>query len=402
MIKNYILENLPKTLRYNTEDEGTLLGLPYTYNVPCINDMFQEMYYWDTYFTNVGLIELGKLEQARNNIDDILYLINKLGFMPNGNRTYYCDRSQPPFAHLMVKDIYNCYGDKEWLNKAFIALKKEYDFWQTNRIAENGLNFYGGNNELDDWHREHLLADFFKRCGMNFTVAQEEKQRIAQTVYTFVESGWDCSNRFETDGYSYNPICLNSLLYGMETNMQTFSGILQNGEENIWRNRAEKRKELMNKYMLNPENGLYMDWNFREKRFSPVLSAASVYPIFTGLSETGEKEKGLLHRLMLPFGVSASLNENIKFPKMQWDYPIVWPPLQLISYKGCENYGFSQTAHSIAEKYIKLSEKVFAETGELWEKYNGLDGTVANNEYNAPPVIGWSAMTYIYFKNRIK
>ena len=96
-VREYIGSNWDNTTRFFTEDNDTLIGLPYPYTVPCIEGKFQEMYYWDVYFTNVGLIKSGRLSQAKNNVDNMCYLINKFGFVPNGNRTYYLSRSQPPF-----------------------------------------------------------------------------------------------------------------------------------------------------------------------------------------------------------------------------------------------------------------------------------------------------------------
>ena len=81
-VTEYINENLPKTVKYNPQGDGTLIGLPFRYTVPCPNEMFLEMYYWDTYFTNTGLIATGNLRLAKSNVDNMLYLVNKYGFMP--------------------------------------------------------------------------------------------------------------------------------------------------------------------------------------------------------------------------------------------------------------------------------------------------------------------------------
>lgn len=122
---NYIRRAMPKTVRVYTEDEGTLIGLPFPYTVPCAENYFNELYYWDTYFTNKALFALKNTKQAENNVKDILYLIDRYGFMPNGNRTYYAKQSQPPYAALMVDDVFRATGDSEFLRSAFVALKKE-------------------------------------------------------------------------------------------------------------------------------------------------------------------------------------------------------------------------------------------------------------------------------------
>lgn len=87
--KDYIIEKLPLTLRNNKNDDGTLIGLPYPYTVPCAEGMFNEIYYWDTYFANKAFFALGQAEQAENNVKNILYLIDKYGFMPNGNHCIF-------------------------------------------------------------------------------------------------------------------------------------------------------------------------------------------------------------------------------------------------------------------------------------------------------------------------
>ena len=105
-VKAFILENWNKTVRTNTADEGSLIGLPEPYTVPCISGTFQEMYYWDTYFTNIGLILSDEVKQAVNNVENVAYLIEKYGKMPNGNSTGFLNRSQPPFFSQMVREIF--------------------------------------------------------------------------------------------------------------------------------------------------------------------------------------------------------------------------------------------------------------------------------------------------------
>ena len=142
-IEEYIAENWSDCIKENQNDEGTLIGLPYPYTVPAVGK-FDEIYYWDTYFTNVGLLISGFSMQAKHNVDNMLHLVDKYGFMPNGNRTYYLNRSQPPFLSQMVRDVYEFYKDNCWLKLAYRVLEKEYDFWMNKRCQKNGLNVYAG------------------------------------------------------------------------------------------------------------------------------------------------------------------------------------------------------------------------------------------------------------------
>lgn len=146
-VQDYIREKIELTVREKNKDEDTFIGLPYPYTVPCIDGMFNELYYWDTYFTNKALFALGQPKQAANNTKNILYLINRFGYMPNGNRTFFLKRSQPPYAALMVDDVYRITGDLSFLKNAYVMLKKEYEFWMTKRVSENGLNHFDSDED---------------------------------------------------------------------------------------------------------------------------------------------------------------------------------------------------------------------------------------------------------------
>lgn len=399
-IKKYIYQNSPKTIRFNPNDKGTLIGLPYRYTVPCASEMFQEMYYWDTYFTNVGLLVEKNAELAKNNVDNMLYMVEKYGFMPNGNRTFYLNQSQPPFLSQMVKEIYEAVYDKEWLTSAYSILKIEYSFWQEKRMLQNGLNSYTG-YEIKEDSIDRIAEYGLSRMGYKPKVFKDEiKRTIYSAIRSFCESGWDCNSRFLEKPHEFNWVCLNSLLYGMESNMRYFSKVLENGEEEIWKTRTEERKAKM-QTLWKEDEGIFKDYNPYTEKFSDYASAATFYALFSGLA-TPEQAKSIvaaLPRFELEYGVSAG-EENPAW-NGQWDYPNIWAPIQLIVYNGLMNYGYTEDAERIARKYIKLIEKNFAETGNLWEKYNGHTAVNTNEEYDAAKMLGWTAGVYTYFCNEI-
>ena len=398
-IKKFLDENIKKTVKHTTEDSGNLLGLPYPYTTPCASGDFQEIYYWDTYFTNAGLLLWGKADIVKNNIENMFFLIEKYGFMPNGNRTFYLNRSQPPFLSEMVKDLYNVTGDKAWLARAYEVLKKEYDFWQNKRVTPTGLNGYTGHVLFEDV-LERNYGYFLRRIGAK---AKEEPTRedLLQAYYGGVasyESGWDCSSRFLDKGNEFDMIDLNSLLYGMEENMRNFSLILSTGEEALWEDRKSARKEKM-ALLWNDERNLFMDRNFKTGKFSSYATVASFYPLYAKLAtpDQAKKSLALFDKLNLKYGISAGEREGAF--GCQWDYPNVWAPMQFITYNALKNYGYDDKARIVAEKYVSLVENNFAVTGNLWEKYNGNTGERSSLEYKAPPMIGWTAGVYIYFSN---
>ena len=152
----FIAASWNKTVRFSPEDTGTLIGLPYRYTVPSMNDSFQEMYYWDTFFTGEGLIADGYVDLAQLNVENMLYMVERYGKMLNGNRTFFENRSQPPYLSKMVEHIYLRTHDKEWLKKVLPGLKKEYFFWMTRRLTPIGLNRYS--NEATTSDKKRILS----------------------------------------------------------------------------------------------------------------------------------------------------------------------------------------------------------------------------------------------------
>lgn len=402
-IREYIRINLPKTVRECHENDGTLLALPHPYTVPCVGEMFQELYYWDTYFTNVGLLHLGEIDTAKNNVDNMLYLVETYGFMPNGSRTYYLNRSQPPFLSAMVKDLVAARPDTVWLKKAYETLKKEYAFWQTHRVLDGGLNAYTG-YAVSDEDLDMMYEHFVSRTG--HCPARHPDAALKREVYlatfSFFESGWDCNSRFLADGHHIQAVDLNALLYLMEKNMAAFSRMLHNGEEVLWHERAALRKHRMNERLWNEKEGIFSDFNTKTGTFAAYQSAASLYPLFAGLAtpEQAKRALTLFDRLLLSGGVAAGEPDSAW--ACQWDYPNVWAPLQWIAYSAMKNYGFESQAHAVAERFTTMVERSFETTGNFWEKYNGLTGEVAADEYDAPPMMGWTAGVYTALCEAIK
>ena len=155
----------------------------------------------------------------------------------------------------------------------------------------------------------------------------------------------------------------------------------------------------MNELLWDDEYKIYCDYNFRTNKFSKVISAASLYPAYVGLTEKkGETEK-LVNNLMLKYGISCSVDSKY-VNGCQWDYPNVWAPVQYIAYKACNNCGLDVLASEIREKYINLIDTSYKNTGNLWEKYNGATGETACQEYDSPTMMGWTAGVYLYFKHR--
>jgi alpha,alpha-trehalase len=268
---------------------------------------FNEMYGWDSYFITLGLLADGRVDLARSMVDNLVYQINHFGKILNANRTYYLTRSQPPFLTTMALAVYKSLPkneeNKAWLTKVFAAAIKEYHgVWLDQaHITDTGLSrYYGGGlgppPEVEPGHFDAIYMPFALEKGL--TVREFEKLYKAGQISVpeldkffthdraVRESGHDTTYRWDVGGdrcADFVTVDLNSLLYKIELDIgrtieHEFGGKLQLPDGAIeisrtWYNRAQKRKELIQKYLWDEESGLFFDYDFiRKKRHQYVSS----------------------------------------------------------------------------------------------------------------------------------
>lgn len=394
MLKSFIYEHWDNTTRVLKEKDGTRLPLPYPFSSPTEGDLFRDMFYWDTYWINVGLLRSERQEQAKNNVDNMLYMLNTYGLMPNYCREDSLKHSQPPVLSLMVKDIFDYYGDTEWLSKAYDGLVIEYEFWMTKRITPLGLNQYGGG--VMSGHPEDSAWYYMDRTQL--FEENPDYEKIAKHMLAEGESGWDYTPRYNNCALDFVQIDLNSLLYALENNMSDFAEILGNTEASLWQERANKRKELINKYLWNEERGTFLDRNYITGEWSPVFSGASYFSMMCGVAnvEQAASMQKLLSLIEYEHGIVCCEQHNLK-AVYQWDYPNCWAPVHHAVVMGLKNYGYAEDVKRLCKKFTTMLENVFEQTGNLWEKYNAVDGSInVINEYEMPTMLGWTAGTYLY------
>lgn len=394
---------------------GTRIALPNKYIVP--GGRFREVYYWDSYFILLGLKEVGNDSLIEHIVDNFAYQIEKFGFIPNGNRTYYLSRSQPPFFAEMVQLLASVNDEKEIYLKYKEALEHEYDFWM-----EGAHSLPAGNAEervvrMDDGS---LLNRFYSDTKTpraesyyeDVTTAEEVPDRDPEDVYLNIcaacESGWDFSSRWFTDPESITtikttriiPADLNALLYNMEktlARMRTFAG--ENEAAEAMETAAENRKKAVDTYLWDATTGVYQDYDLDKDTFTGVLSLATVYPLYFGLASQKQADavsKIIQEKFLNPGGLTTTLNDN----SQQWDYPNGWPPLQWLAIRGLERYGKTELASAVKSRWLALNEDVYKNTGKMLEKYNVVDTTLAagGGEYPNQDGFGWTNGVYLDLK----
>ena len=389
----FVAAHWDETVRIATRDEGQIVGLPRPYTVPCRKEHFQELYYWDTFYTNEGLLAQGRVELARDNVDNLLHLLRRFGFVPNGNRTYYLGRSQPPHLALMVERVFEATGDLAWLDAALGPLEREWGFWQARRCAPCGLNHYGHHER-----EEELLAMWGRPDprGVRPPEPADDAGRIREAGHHCAEceSGWDFTPRFKGRAMDFCPVDLNALLWASERVLARGHARLGRAEESaLWHERARARATRMRELLWDAGPGAFCDYDHVGARRSPLVSAAMVYPVWLGLADSRESDAilRLLPRLERAAGVLAC-EPGPRARTVQWDAPNAWPPLQYAVVGALRAAGREADAARVAEAFLVAVERARERTDDLWEKYDAETGAPSrSNEYGLPAMMGWTA-----------
>lgn len=383
-------------LARTTSGKGDM-RLPYPFVPPSIDKdgMLRTLFYWDTYFTNVGLIADGHTEWARENVDNLIFALERFGCVPNYTRDdgdRYC--SQPPLLCLMIKDVYAQTKDKKWLAIAVASLEKEYSFWMTKRITPIGLNQYGTNATS-----EKDLVEYYEyvstRIKLEQDVSVEQKMQIASNFIAEAESGEDFTPRYQNhNALEYVQLDLNCHLYGVEDFLCEYFSDKDAKKAEFYNKSKEKRVELIEKYCFNPKKGVYCDYNFVTQSTNDIISVACFMPYFYGIARNSENILDVYNRLKTNGGV-ASCQDVGKYD-YQWGYPFIWAPHQFFAYKALKNYGCFKQCEELRLNYMTLLSTVFDKTGALWERYDE-NGQAKDLEYPTQKMLGWTGGVYRYF-----
>lgn len=398
-------------IREDVPTSGSLISLPKPYIVP--GGRFNEMYYWDSYFTMLGLQVSGEEELIEDMISNFAWLINKYGFIPNGTRSYYLTRSQPPYFSLMIALLAEMKGE-DVIIRYLPELLMEYEFWMQGSENLNGqkvavkrvvrmedgsiLNRYWDNDSTP-------RPEAYKEDIETASLINVKRETTYRNLRAAAESGWDFSSRWFEDGLSLEtihttdiiPVDLNSLLYHLER-LIAKAYALKDDKNNtsLFEQKALNRKNAIQKYCWNEQEGFYVDFDFTEKRWTGIYSLAGVSPLFFEIADRSQAEAvaGTLEKYFLfPGGMPSTL----ALTGQQWDAPNGWAPLQWLSYKGLKNYQYHELASSLKDRWLETVQDEYRESGKLLEKYNVVFPEIpgGGGEYPTQDGFGWTNGVYL-------
>ncbi|MBJ9642473.1 alpha,alpha-trehalase [Citrobacter sp. FDAARGOS_156] len=398
----------PVLTRSTTDVEkwDSLLPLPEPYVVP--GGRFREIYYWDSYFTMLGLAESNRWDKVSDMVANFAYEIDSWGHIPNGNRSYYLSRSQPPFFAFMVELLAQHDGN-DALKKYLPQMQKEYNYWmeggetlqpgqQHKRVVKLAdgtlLNRYW--DDRDTPRPESWVEDI--------ATAKSNPNRPATEIYrdlrSAAASGWDFSSRWMDNPNQLStlrttsivPVDLNALLYKMEKMIALASKAAgDDAKAAQYEGFANARQKGIETWLWNDKEGWYADYDLKSHKVRNQLTAAALFPLFVNAAakdRAGKVAAATQAHLLQPGGLATT---SVKSGQ-QWDAPNGWAPLQWVAASGLQNYGQNDVAMDVTWRFLTNVQHTYDREKKLVEKYDvsstGTGG--GGGEYPLQDGFGWT------------
>lgn len=394
----------------SVDRSSSLIPLPHPYVVP--GGRFREIYYWDSYFTMQGLVKSDRLDLVKGMLDNFAHLINTVGHIPNGNRTYYLTRSQPPYFAAMVA-LYASATDTAQALPYLDELEREHAFWMEGADRLQPGQFYRRvvrmpegivlNRYWDD-SDEPRPESYRPDVEIGMTLPESLRASFYRNARATAESGWDFSSRWMRDPKDLRtletidllPVDLNALLYNAERVIAALRSFRKgSGDEDVARRftrLADERRRSILTLMYDEFHGFFYDvrWRTGERVLDrPSLAAAA--PLYFGIADSvqGRRVAAKLEAEFLKPGGFITTNFH---SGQQWDGPNGWPPLEWLTIEGVRRYGRADLADKAATRWLNLIQRTYRATGRMMEKYDvvNVNRKAGGGEYPTQDGFGWT------------
>lgn len=427
---NEVWKTLARKIKEDVKIHPELYSLIWVPNGFCIpGGRFRELYYWDTYWIVNGLLLCDMKQTAKGIIENIISMVNRFGFMPNGNRVYYLNRSQPPLLILMVFNYYQSTKDFNFIRTNIETMTTEFEFWMTNRMVKfekdgkyyKMARYYAPSQgpRPESYREDYEIADKFENS--------QERDKFFTRIKSAAETGWDFSSRwFIKDGGSHGslqdinapqiiPVDLNAFLHANALALSTWWFRLGNEQKSRrYREIANEFLKGLQEVLWREDIGTWFDWDFVNKKHREYFYLSNITPLWTGSYKMSKKHVAaktieyLINNNVIENDYGIKYNgtpTSMQASKEQWDYPNAWPPLQAFLIQGLDrtNQDVAQTiALRLAQAWLSTNYKGFIAYQMMFEKYNSLQQgeTGTGGEYTPQTGFGWSNGVVLEFLDR--
>lgn len=397
-------------------DQYSFIYVPNGFIVP--GGRFKELYYWDSFWIVRGLIISDMAATAKGMIENLLYLVETIGYIPNGSRVYYLGRSQPPMLAAMVASYFAATGDVAWLERHIGTVEKELQYWLDKKkvtVEVNGKNYVLLRYLADRGEKGPRPESYYEDYKNSLNLQDAEKRQDFFTeMKSAAESGWDFSSRWFVTAHSevignltdvhatrILPVDLNAIFAGALELVGDFRNRLKDRREaQKWWSLAKYWRSAIENVLWDSKDGVWYDYDAQARAPRRHFYPSCATPLWSGAVEPVEAPKygaRLVSYLLssgaleFPGGIPASILHSGE----QWDYPNAWPPLQSILIGGLEASGNEEAqklARKQAELWIRANYIGFSKWKKMFEKYSAVQPghQGGGGEYMVQDGFGWT------------
>lgn len=372
--------------------ESSLIPLNHTFVVP--GGRFREQYYWDSFWIVEGLIESELFDIANDTLQNFMDELDTIGFIPNGGRIYYLNRSQPPLFIQMLARYITASGDISILTRALPLAEKELKWWDDNRSVTVKSPF---TNQTYTMHRyavnntaprpESYLTDYTtaNAAAQGPTLNETQRSALYAELASGAETGWDYTVRWFLHGINSTgglrdlnvrstvPVDLNSILYKNHLLLAGLYGNSSADQAAVQRHQAAAAalKSGLLDLCWDSSKVAFYDFNLATNTRNDVFSVAAFYPFWNGIIPDQ-----ILADAKSAFAAFSSVNMvlnryNGTFPTtfidtgLQWDAPNAWPPHQYIVLQALRSLPTNLTADALPANSANQSSFYSIPPGQL-------------------------------------
>ncbi|CAH1645734.1 unnamed protein product [Spodoptera littoralis] len=396
-------------------DQYSFIYVPNGFIVP--GGRFKELYYWDSYWIIRGLLISNMTQTAKGMIDNFLYLVDKLGYIPNGSRIYYLGRSQPPLLSLMVHDYYTTTGDVAWLEQIVDTVERELYYWLEKKkmtVNVNGKQYRLLRYISDEEDKGPRPESYYEDYANSRVLSEDKREEFYKEMKSAAESGWDFSSRWFVNAKNVTtdnltdvhtsrilPVDLNAMFAGALQIMGDLRYQLKDRRSaQKWWSLAKYWRVAIENVLWDPDDGVWYDYDTTAKSRKKQFYASCATPLWANAVETSSAPTYASHlvtylesnsALSFPGGIPTSLLHTGE----QWDFPNAWPPLQSIMIGGLEKSGNDEAKELARDQvaiWIRANYIGYTKWQKMFEKYScvqpGDHG--GGGEYSVQSGFGWT------------
>lgn len=309
---------------------------------------FREFYYWDSYWIIKGLLHSEMYTTVKGMLSNFLEIVERFGFVPNGGRIYYSGRSQPPFLTAMVKAYIDATNDIDFLRIATPVLEREFQYWLNNHtvhVNDHAFAVYGDTTcgpRPESYYEDRETGDSF--------ATDIDKENHYSEMKAAAESGMDFSSRWFINNGTNNgtlidlkcrsivPVDLNAFLFSVAKTLAEFELTLGNETKAAeFEVKSQEIYDAIQSVLWHEDVGAWLDYDIENKKRRDYFVPSNLVPLYVGCYNKADKVNitakvlGYIERHQLNDyigGVPNSLEQTGE----QWDFPNVWPPMQVKCY----------------------------------------------------------------------